>query len=276
MKKNQTKEQYKEWLNKIAEEKRNNPNHSEQAFIEILDYFDIKYTFEKPIIYNHKDGYNGYIFDFYILIDDNEFDIEIDGISHTDEDSKLKDQKRDALAKDCNIEVIRMDSYFVLYLRNIFEDEFTKESFLKWIINGCPISFKKDMSEYKEKYERTKKELDETRTEWKNGINKLSEIYNSTAKRRDELMQTNKELQLENKKLNEQLNEIIQAYNDIQTSNEKIQALIKKRKDDRQLAAENIMKVILAKQKNNSTSTSSNNSSTDETSNSQEDEELPF
>ena len=280
MKNNQTKEQYKEWLNEIAKEKRNNPNHSEQAFIEILDYFDIKYTFEKPIIYNHKDGYNGYIFDFYILIDDNEFDIEIDGISHTDEDSKLKDQKRDALAKDCNIEVIRMDSYFVLYLRNIFEDEFTKESFLKWIINGCPISFKKDMSEYKEKYENAKKELDKIRTEWGNGINKLSKIYNSTAKRRDELMQTNKELQLENKKLNEQLNEMIQAYNEIQTSNEKIQALIKKREDDRQLAAENIMKEILAKQKNTSktkdSSTSSNNSSTVETSNKQEDEELPF
>lgn len=269
MKKNQTKEQYKEWLNKIAKEKRNNPNHSEQAFIEILDYFDIKYTFEKPIIYNNKDKYNGYIFDFYMIIDDNKYDIEIDGISHTDEDSKLKDQKRDALAKDCNIEVIRMDSYFVLYLRNIFEDEFTKESFLKWIINGCPISFKKDMSEYKEKYERTKKELDEIRTEWRNGINKLSEIYNSTAKRRDELMQTNKELQLENKKLNEQLYEMMQASNEIQASNEKIQALIKKSKDDRQLEAENIMKAILAKQKQN-------DSSTVETSNDKEDEELPF
>lgn len=280
MKKNQTKEQYKEWLNKIAKEKRNNPNHSEQAFIDILDYFDIKYTFEKPIIYNHKDGYNGYIFDFYMIIDDNKYDIEIDGISHTDEDAKSKDQKRDMLAKDCNIKVIRLDSYFVLYLRNIFEEEFTKESFLEWIINGCPINLKKDMSEYKEKYENAKKELDKIRTEWGNGINKLSKIYNSTAKRRDELMQTNKELQLENKKLNEQLNEMIQAYNEIQTSNEKIQALIKKREDDRQLAAENIMKEILAKQKNTSktkdSSTSSNNSSTVETSNKQEDEELPF
>ena len=136
------------------------------------------------------------------------------------------------------------------------------------------------MSEYKEKYENAKKELDKIRTEWGNGINKLSKIYNSTAKRRDELMQTNKELQLENKKLNEQLNEMIQAYNEIQTSNEKIQALIKKREDDRQLAAENIMKEILAKQKNTSktkdSSTSSNNSSTVETSNKQEDEELPF
>lgn len=257
MKKNQTKEQYKEWLNKIAKEKRNNPNHSEQAFIDMLDYFEIKYTFEKPIIYNNKDKYNGYIFDFYMIIDDKKYDIEIDGISHTDEDAKSKDQKRDALAKDCNIKVIRMDSYFVLYLRNIFEDEFTKESFLKWIINGCPINLKKDMSEYKDKYEHTKKELDEM-VEWK-----------------DELMQTNK-------KLNEQLYEMMQASNEIQASNEKIQALIKKRKD-RQLAAENIMKGILAKQKemrfkvaNNSTSTSSNNSSTVETSNSQEDEELPF
>ena len=219
MKNNQTKEQYKEWLEEIAKEKRNNPNHSEQAFIEILDYFDIKYTFEKPIIYNHKDGYNGYIFDFYILIDDNEFDIEIDGISHTDEDSKLKDQKRDALAKDCNIEVIRMDSYFVLYLRNIFEDEFTKESFLKWIINGCPISFKKDMSEYKEKYEDTKIKLDET-VKW-------LKQFDETSK---------------------QFYKMIKSFN-------------------RQRAAEDIMKDILAKQKN---------ASTVETSNKQEDEELPF
>lgn len=216
MKNNQTKEQYKEWLEEIAKEKRNNPNHSEQAFIEILDYFDIKYTFEKPIIYNHKDGY---IFDFYILIDDNEFDIEIDGISHTDEDSKLKDQKRDALAKDCNIEVIRMDSYFVLYLRNIFEDEFTKESFLKWIINGCPISFKKDMSEYKEKYEDTKIKLDET-VKW-------LKQFDETSK---------------------QFYKMIKSFN-------------------RQRAAEDIMKDILAKQKN---------ASTVETSNKQEDEELPF
>lgn len=253
MKKNQTKEQYKEWLNKIAKEKRNNPNHSEQAFIEILDYFDIKYTFEKPIIYNHKDGYNGYIFDFYILIDDNEFDIEIDGISHTDEDSKLKDQKRDALAKDCNIEVIRMDSYFVLYLRNIFEEEFTKESFLKWIINGCPISFKKDMSEYKEKYENLEKDIDAA---LKDGFKELDEWLDAkTTKwfnKMAQMVQTIKELQIANQ-----------------------------RNDDRQLAAENIMKGILAKQKemrfkgaNNSTSTSSNNSSTVETSN--DNEELPF
>ena len=151
MKKNQTKEQYKEWLKKIAEKNRNNPNHSEQAFIDILDYYNIKYTFEKPVIYNDKDGYYGYIFDFYIIIDGKEFDIEVDGISHTDEDAKLKDQKRDMLTKDCNIKVIRLDSYFVLYLRNVFRKKFTKKSFLKWIINECPINLKKDMSEYKEK-----------------------------------------------------------------------------------------------------------------------------
>jgi hypothetical protein len=151
MKKNQTKEQYTEWLNKIAEKNRNNPNHSEQAFIDILDYYNIYYTFEQPIIYNDKDKYYGYIFDFYIIIDGKKFDIEVDGISHTDEDAKLKDQKRDILAKDCNIKVIRLDSYFVLYLRNVFKKEFTKESFLKWIINECPINLKKDMSEYKEK-----------------------------------------------------------------------------------------------------------------------------
>lgn len=268
MKKNQTKEQYKDWLEEIAKEKRNNPNHSEQAFIEILDYFDIKYTFEKPIIYNHKDGY---IFDFYILIDDNEFDIEIDGISHTDEDSKLKDQKRDALAKDCNIEVIRMDSYFVLYLRNIFEDEFTKESFLKWIINGCPISFKKDMSEYKEKYERTKKELDETI--------KLLEITHK---------EFNKTLDDDNRmfqKVNKMLDVFEETMNTIEELQHKVSELEanvnKKRNNDRQRAAEDIMKDILARQKemrfkgtNNSTSTSSNNSSTDETSN--DNEELPF
>lgn len=275
MKKNQTKEQYVEWLEETADKKRNNPNHSEQAFLDILDYFKIPYVFEKPVLYEIKDGYYGYIFDFYIIIDGNKFDIEIDGISHTDEDAKSKDFKRDELSKHFNYKVIRLDSYFVLYLRNIFVEEFTKESFLKWITNGCQINFK-DMSEYREKYERTKKDLDETRTEWGKGIKKLSEIYNSTAKRRDELMQTNKELQLEKKKLNEQLDEMIQAYNEIQISKERIQALIKKRNDDRQMAAENIMKDILAKQKNNSTSISSNNSSTIETLNSQEDEELPF
>jgi len=150
MKKNQTKEQYKEWLNKIAEKNRNNPNHSEQAFIDILDYYNIKYTFEKPVIYNDKDGYYGYIFDFYIIIDGKEFDIEVDGISHTNKDAKLKDQKRDMLTKDCNIKVIRLDSYFVLYLRNVFKQEFTKESFLKWIINECPINLKKDIESYKD------------------------------------------------------------------------------------------------------------------------------
>lgn len=247
MKKNQTKEQYKEWLNKIAKEKRNKPNHSEQAFIDILDYFDIKYTFEKPIIYNHKDGYNGYIFDFYMIIDDNKYDIEIDGISHTDEDAKSKDQKRDMLAKDCNIKVIRLDSYFVLYLRNIFEEEFTKESFLKWIINGCPINLKKDMSEYKYKYENIKIKLDETLDE-----------YNKT------LGENNKMLYL-----------ILQTFNELQLEVKELEAKIdKKRNDDRQMAAENIMKRILANQKNISTSTSSNNSSTDETSNDKE--ELPF
>ena len=269
MKKNQTKEQYKEWLNKIAKEKRNNPNHSEQAFIDMLDYFDIKYTFEKPIIYNHKDGYNGYIFDFYILIDDNEFDIEIDdnefdieidGISHTDEDSKLKDQKRDALAKDCNIEVIRMDSYFVLYLRNIFEDEFTKESFLKWIINGCPISFKKDMSEYKEKYEIAKAK-----------VNTVAEEIKATSIQHNALIKQHNAIADQLDAAVKQYNKMVQAFIELQSM------------DDRQLEAENIMKGILAKQKemrfkvaNNSTSTSSNNSSTVETSNDKEDEELPF
>lgn len=159
MKKNQTKEQYKEWLNEAANKNRNNPNHSEQAFIDILDYFDIKYTFQKPVIYDNKDGY---IYDFYMIIDDNEYDIEIDGKSHMSEFTKLKDFKRDVQSKGCNVNVIRLDSYFVLYLRNIFKDEFTKESFLKWIINECPINLKKDMSEYKEKYEDTKIKLDET------------------------------------------------------------------------------------------------------------------
>lgn len=216
MKKEQTKEQFKEWLEETANKNRNNPNHSEQAFIDILDYFNIPYTFEKPIICNHKYGYNGYIFDFYMVIDGNKYDIEIDGISHTDEDAKTKDQKRDALAKDCNIEVIRLDSYFVLYLRNIFEDEFTKESFLEWIINGCPINFK-DMSEYKEKYEDTKIKLDET-VKW-------LKQFDETSK---------------------QFYKMIKSFN-------------------RQRAAEDIMKDILAKQKNASKVETSNDN-----------EELPF
>lgn len=255
MKKKQTLEQYKEWLEETANKNRNNPNHSEQAFIDILDYFVIPYVFEKPILYDIKDGYYGYIYDFYMIIDGNKYDIEIDGISHMDEDTKLKDFTRDALAKDFNYKVIRLDSYFVLYLRNIFKDEFTKESFLKWIINGCPIDFKKDMSEYKEKYENTKKELDTAKN-----------VYNKMMQRYINKMDTIEELQLENKKLKEQLDEMIQASNEIQTSNERIQALIKKREDDRQKAAENIMKRILAKHKNNS--------SIVETSNDKE--ELPF
>lgn len=243
MKKNQTKEQYKEWLIAAAEKNRNNPNHSEQAFIDILDYFEIKYTFQKPVLYDGKDGY---IFDFYIIIDNNEFNIEIDGKSHMDEITELKDFKRDVQTKDRKIKVIRLDSYFVLYLRNIFKDKFTKESFLEWIINGCPINLEKDMSEYKYKYEYIKSKVNTVAEE----IKATSIQYNALIK---------------------QYNKMVQAFNEL------------KRNDERQLAAENIMKDILAKQKemrfkgaNNSTSTSSNNSSTVETSNDKEDEELPF
>ena len=156
MKKEQTANQYAEWLFETAKKNRNNPNYSEQAFIDILDYFAIKYRFQVPIIYEPK---NGYIFDFAMNIDGNEYDIEIDGKSHMSELTKLKDFKRDVQTKEHNINVIRLDSYFVLYLRNVFKEEFTKESFLKWIINGCPINLKKDMSEYKEKYEDFLKKL---------------------------------------------------------------------------------------------------------------------
>ena len=140
-KKEHTKEEYKEWLAKTANKNRNNPNNSEQAFIDILNYFHIKYNFEIPIVYESK---KGYIFDFYINIDGNNYDIEIDGITHMNEDAKLRDEERDAFAKSHNIKVIRLNSYFVLYLRNVFKKKFTKESFLEWIINECPINFKKD------------------------------------------------------------------------------------------------------------------------------------
>lgn len=249
MKKNKTKEQYKEWLNKISNEKRTNPNHSEQAFIEILDYFDIPYVFEKPIIYNEKDKYNGYIFDFYMIIDDKEFDIEIDGISHTDEDSKLKEQKRDMLAKDCNIKVIRLDSYFVLYLRNIFKDEFTKESFLKWIINGCPINLKKDMSEYKEKYEYIKEKYEIAKAK----VNTVAEEIKATSKQHNALIKQHNAIADQLDAAVKQYNKMVQAFIELESI------------DDRQMAAENIMKEILAKQKNTSKV---------ETSNDQE--ELPF
>lgn len=155
-KKEHTKEEYKEWLAKTANKNRNNPNNSEQAFIDILDYFDIKYNFEIPIIYESK---KGYIFDFYLNIDGNNYDIEIDGITHMNEDAKLRDEERDAFAKSHDIKVIRLNSYFVLYLRNIFKKEFTKESFLEWIINGCQINLK-DMSEYKEKERKNDDNLD--------------------------------------------------------------------------------------------------------------------
>ena len=156
-KKEHTKEEYKEWLAKTAKKNRNNPNNSEQAFIDILNYFHIKYNFEIPIVYESK---KGYIFDFYINIDGNNYDIEIDGITHMNEDAKLRDEERDAFAKSHNIKVIRLNSYFVLYLRNVFKKEFTKESFLEWIINECPINFKNDISEPKEKERKDNDDLD--------------------------------------------------------------------------------------------------------------------
>lgn len=269
MKKNQTKEQYKEWLIAAAEKNRNNPNHSEQAFIDILDYFEIKYTFQKPVLYDGKDGY---IFDFYIIIDNNEFNIEIDGKSHMDEITELKDFKRDVQTKDRKIKVIRLDSYFVLYLRNIFKDKFTKESFLEWIINGCPINLEKDMSEYKYEYEYIKEKYEYIKAK----VNTVAEEARAVARpytlalaffKASDFKVATEQFEATTK----QFRQMIQTINEL------------KRNDERQLAAENIMKDILAKQKemrfkgaNNSTSTSSNNSSTVETSNKQEDEELPF
>lgn len=195
-KKEHTKEEYKEWLAKTAKKNRNNPNNSEQAFIDILDYFDIKYNFEIPIIYESK---KGYIFDFYLNIDGNKYDIEIDGITHMNEDAKLRDEERDAFAKSHNIKVIRLNSYFVLYLRNIFKEKFTKESFLEWIVNGCQINLK-DMSEYKEKYENIKIELD------------------TIAKKFKKTLETSCELQLKATELELMISELTSKLNNILTT----------------------------------------------------------
>ena len=90
----------------IGWKSRNITSYAEKFFVEVLNNNDIKYIREYPLKREHNQSY---FLDFYIIKNDIEIDLEIDGKQHKYEDRIQDDIKRDIYVKDKGIKVYRID-----------------------------------------------------------------------------------------------------------------------------------------------------------------------
>ena len=133
-----------EGLQRFLEEKRkeqiDNGNKAENALKAVFDELGINYDYQHIEIIEDDEGKeHGYIYDFLVEIDNNKYDVEVDGSSHDGKEEQ--DKERDELSKKIGIYPIRFSTQMVYAIYNEVSKGIFKKSSLTDMIQGrfCSI-----------------------------------------------------------------------------------------------------------------------------------------
>lgn len=133
-----------ESLKRFLEEKRkeqiDNGNKAENVLKAVFDELGINYDYQHIEIIEDDEGKeHGYIYDFLVEIDNNKYDVEVDGSSHDGKEEQ--DKERDELSKKIDIYPRRFSTQMVYAIYNEVSKGIFKKSSLTDMIQGrfCSI-----------------------------------------------------------------------------------------------------------------------------------------